>query len=369
MGAGCSVCGGYPVADQVREKMLNFGRTRLIHDEAKELRRCVEQTCSRMEELNVHTIDQLAEKLVNPSDEVVVREAKLAMSAYFFSIEEAGVELAYPNYSAFFDELFKYGESHFLEDRIKATPCRVITYNYDRLFERTFIKWAKANVPDDEDLVENSDSWVKKWLSMGISSRHKIDFPPISFSLLKLHGGIGQFNRTGDYGMNHIYWPKLDTKLPDFNDEPYFQKHGQETNFPTILFPSDKKRRKMFDEENSFRAYMDTVEKQAKVFCREATEIQIIGYSVQCIDYFSFKSLITDARKCRRVILQNRSHEKDRLTHQLENLREELGADWTIEFRARDFGVDAINHGKAGKAGQATKTNRTTLSTHPNSLS
>lgn len=338
MGAGCSVCGGYPVANQVREKMLDFGRTQLTHDKAKELRRCVDQTCAWMEHFNVDTIDKLAEKLIKPKDEVVVREAKLAMSAYFFSIEDAGVELAHPNYKAFFDELFQYGASHHLEDRIKATPCRVITYNYDRLFERTFIKWAKDNEPENDDLVENPGSLVKKWLSMGIGSLERIAFPSDGFSFLKLHGGIGQFNRTHSHDrMKHLYWPKLGTKLPEFNDEPYFQKNGRETDTPTIAFPSDKKRRNMFAPEDSFRAYMDIVEEQAKAFCREATEIQIIGYSVQSIDYFTFKALIAEAKKCRRVILRNRVREKDRLMQQLGDLKGELAAEWTVEFRARDF--------------------------------
>jgi hypothetical protein len=43
-------------------------------------------------------------------------------------------------------------------------------------------------------------------------------------------------------------------------------------------------------EDDSFRAYMDTVEEQAKAVCRSASEIQIIGYSIQDIDYFTFKT-------------------------------------------------------------------------------
>ena len=139
LGAGCSVCGGYPVANQVTAKLLEFAREQLAHKEAEQLRRCTVETCARMQELGVETIDQLAEHL-NEENLDVIREAKLAMSAYFFSIEEAAVERAYANYEAFFEEMFQYGESHLLEDRAKATPCRVITYNYDRLFERTFIK-------------------------------------------------------------------------------------------------------------------------------------------------------------------------------------------------------------------------------------
>jgi hypothetical protein len=62
---------------------------------------------------------------------------------------------------------------------------------------------------------------------MGIHDERAITFEPDRFSFLKLHGGIGQFNRTRDCGMNHIYWPKFGTKRPEFNDEHYLR--GRDT--------------------------------------------------------------------------------------------------------------------------------------------
>jgi hypothetical protein len=106
-----------------------------------------------MKELGAETIDQLAKHL-NRNNVATIREAKLAMSAYFFSVEEEAVKHACVNYEEVFEELFQYGDSRFLEDRAKATPSRVITYNYDRLFERTFIEWTKSNEPQHEGMRE-----------------------------------------------------------------------------------------------------------------------------------------------------------------------------------------------------------------------
>lgn len=336
LGAGCSVCGEYPVASQVTARLLQFARERLTHDGAKELRRCTVETCARMNKLGVETIDQLAEHL-NGENPDAIREAKLAMSAYFFSIEEGSVGRAFASYAAFFDEIFRYGNSPVLEDRAKATPCRVITYNYDRLLERTFIKWARRAERWNEDLASSPDTFVKKFLNTGIHDPHGISFQPNRLTFLKLHGGIGQSNRTGDGGMHHIYWPKFGTALPELNDESYFKRKGHETDLPTIVFPSDKKLKGRVPQANSFRVYMDTFEGQAKAFCRAAKEIQIIGYSIQMIDYFDFKALIAEAKNCKRIVLRNRTSEMPRLMRMLEGLKEEMEATWKIEFEAEDF--------------------------------
>jgi len=214
IGAGCSVCGEYPMASQVTARLLDFAHSRLAREEAKELQRCTMQTCRRMMEIGVDTIDQLANQL-NGRDPSTLHDAKLAMSIYFLSIEEAAVERAHRNYTAFFEELFRYGESPLIEDRVKATPCRVITYNYDRLFESSFIKWAKRVEPHSQDMARGLDGFITTYLNTGFGDPHGIGFEQNRFSLLKLHGGIGQFSRTNDYGFKHIYRPHLGLSIPD----------------------------------------------------------------------------------------------------------------------------------------------------------
>lgn len=334
LGAGCSVCGEYPLASQVTAKMLDFARKRLACEESKELQRCMLDTCRRLMEAGVETIDQLAGSL-NGSEPEVIFDAKLAMSIYFLAIEDAAVEPSLLHYTAFFEELFRYGNSELLNERVKSTPCRVITYNYDRLFERTFIEWAKRIEPYNQDMLGGIDGFVTKYLNTGFSDPHKIAFEKDSFSLLKLHGGVGQFSRTNDYGFKHIYRPRFGSTITEFIDENYYRAEGYTNDIPTLIFPADKGVKNQ--SGSSFLEYMKAFESQALAFCQQAEEIQIIGYSIQPIDYFSFKAMIAAAKDCQRIVVRNRTSEESRLMRMLEGLKEELSATWKIEFRAEDF--------------------------------
>ncbi len=336
LGAGCSVCGEYPIASQVTAKLLDFANTRLAHDQAKELRRCTIQTCDWMTEHGVETIDQLAE-ILNGSEPGVILDAKLAMSVYFLSIEDVAVERALLNYTAFFEDLFRYGNSELLNERVKSTPCRVITYNYDRLLERAFIAWAKRIEPYNEDMASGLDGFVTKYLNTGFGDPHKIDFEEDRFSLLKLHGGVGQFSRTNDFGFKHIYRPEFGSSIPDLIDKNHYRPEEYPNDIPTLIFPADKSEKNSKQNGSSFVEYMKAFKSQALAFCQQAEEIQIIGYSIQPIDYFSFKSMIAAAKDCKRIIVRNRASEEFRLMRTLEGLKEEFSATWKIEFRAEDF--------------------------------
>jgi hypothetical protein len=335
LGAGCSVCGEYPIASHVTARLLDFARTKLAREDSKELQRCALNTCRRMMEMGVETIDQLAGSL-NGNEPEVILDAKLAMSLYFLSLEDAAVERALPNYTAFFEELFRYGDSELLSERVKSTPCRVITYNYDRLFERTFIEWAKRIESYNEDMARGLGAFVRKYLNTGLGDPHKIKFEQDRFALLKLHGGVGQFCRKND-GFNHIYRPKFGISIPDLIDKNHYKPEGYSGDNPTLIFPADKVIQSRNQNGSSFVEYMDALETQALAFCRQAVEIQIIGYSIQQIDYFSFKAMIAEAKHCKRIVIRNRLSEESRLMRTLEGLKEEFSAEWKIEFRAEDF--------------------------------
>lgn len=272
LGAGCSVCGDYPIASQVTEKLLDFARTRLDREESRELQRATLTTCRRLIEMGVETVDRLAGRL-NGREPNVIRDAKLAMSIYFLSIEEAAVGRALGNYTEFFEELFRYGNSDVLDARVKATPCRVITYNYDRLFERTFIEWAKRIEPHSQDMARGLDGFITTYLNTGFGDPHGIGFEQKRFSFLKLHGGIGQFSRTNDYGFKHIYRPHLGSSIPDLTDNNYYQPVGYANDVPTLIFPADKNLNNNSQNGGSFMEYMKALEKQALEFCQQSEEI------------------------------------------------------------------------------------------------
>jgi hypothetical protein len=335
LGAGCSVCGEYPIASQVTARLLDFARTKLDRDEAEKLRRCTLDTCRRMMEMGVETIDQLAGNL-NGSESNVISDAKLAMSVYFLSLEEGAVGRALDTYTVFFEELFRYGDSNILDTRVKVTPCRVITYNYDRIFERTFIEWVKRIEPCNEDMARGMDSFVSNYLNTGLGDPHDISFKPNRFSFLKLHGGVRQFSRDDDYDFKHITKHKFGSTIPNFTDENYYFPDRYVNDVPTIILPADKSHNNI-QNGRSFEDYRNTLENQALEFCQLSEEIQIIGYSIQAIDYFSFKKMIAAAKDCKRIIVRNRASEESRLLRTLEGLKEEFAAKWEIEFKAEDF--------------------------------
>ncbi len=333
LGAGCSICGGYPAAKDVAAGLQKFAE-QLSATEAPKLKTCVEQTCALLTQHKVETIDALA-KILGDNERDTVKAAKIAMSAYFFSLEDESVHRAYPKYAAFFDELFRYGENPTpsLEDRIKATPCRVLTYNYDRLFERAFIKWAEREDPSIESIREG----IIPFLNSGLGSPQKIKIVTGQFSFLKLHGGIGQSHRSGDPNFDHLYWPPLDKPIPaELTNDNYYQRKGRESDEPTIIFPNEKRNP---DEPNGgalFKGYLE-IWKEARKFCTHATEIHIVGYSVQAIDYFWFKTLLKNTPSDARIIIRNRHTEKDRLERRLQGIKEEFRKEWKIEFIAEDF--------------------------------
>ena len=336
LGAGCSVCGGYPLANQVTERLQEFAHTRLSDDNSENLRMCFLETCARMQRLGVKTIDQLAEAL-NGREPDALHDAKLAISAYFLSLEDHAVTLAAKNYANFFQEIFRFGDSPLIEDRVKATRCRVITYNYDRLFERSFVEWVRQVEPDNQDLADGVDSFISRYLNTGLGDPHQMRWTDKQFCLLKIHGGIGQWNRTGDYGFKHIYKPKLGSRIPEICDANYFESRASASDWPTLIFPADKHRELECKTDGSFFEYIHGVEMRSLALMEEAEEIQVLGYSIQPIDYTSFKALIGESMKCERIVIRNRVCERDRLVNILEKLREEVSGAWEIDFKAEDF--------------------------------
>lgn len=350
LGAGCSVCGGYPLASGVRKALGCLAKTKLQNASAAQIFRCVQRTCELMDEHQAQTTDQLA-RILGDERRIEIEESKKAMSALFFSLEDEGVKMALPSYAALFEEIFEQGDSPELESRIKTTNCRVLTYNYDRMFERAFIEWIRPQLRDHTNLESNA----LQWLNCGLPYESKIEFDPNGFALIKLHGGIGQFNRDHDFGLNHVYPFDFDRPLPPIADNPYFEIPDQKSNLQTIFYPTDKRRPSDRRAENgrstlSRLAYEHAVWNAAEDVCRTASEIQIIGYSMSPIDWWSFKALIRAAENCRKIVIRNRAQVVKELTDKMQRLRTELGAPWEVEGREEDFfGRPASSEGDISK--------------------
>jgi len=332
LGAGCSVCGGYPLAKDVPASMRLFADG--LSSSAEKIRNCVNETLKLMAKHDVVTIDQLAQNAIEAS---ALNDAKIAMAAHFLSIEESAAERAFSRYSLFFDELFGYGSGRSLSDKIKSTPCRVLSFNYDRLFERTFLRWAGRFDPQNLML---SGTGAHRLLNNGLGDILDIPIHDDQFSFLKLHGGVGQSHRNRDGGFRYPYWPELDKPIPEMVYANFYSRKHHEGDRPLLVFPNEKLDQLHGEGQNewSFHRYTSLVWKAAKYICEEATEIRLIGYSMQSVDRFYFKEyLLKPANKCQRIVIENRTTEKADLLRQLRAIQTELGASWQIEFEETRF--------------------------------
>lgn len=335
LGAGCSVCGHYPVAKDVPARMKEFAQQ--LGPGASEIKRCVKQTVELMETLGVTTIDRLVQAYQH-RDRLAVKEAKIATSAFFLWLEEHGAHSAYQNYGSLFEELFDYGSRRSLKGRAKTTPCRVLTYNYDRLFERTFMKWAQLF--DSENAEAASDPL--RFLNAGLSDIEEIQINTDRFAFLKLHGGTGEFYRDKDGGFRFPYWPRLGQEIPAVSDDPFYSRPGYKGDTPMIAFPKEKPEFELLHDPQrttwSFNNYLSVVWKAARELCQRAVEINIIGCSLDFIDrpYFEYQ-LLQPAKHCRKIVIRNLESEKDHLLDTIERIKNRLEATWEIKYLAREF--------------------------------
>ncbi|MEO5957512.1 MAG: hypothetical protein ABIZ49_07980, partial [Opitutaceae bacterium] len=298
-----------------------------------QLDRCFSKTIELLKKYAVNTVDELAQKLVteNPPNAVdLIREAKIAIMTLFHRIEWQGIAAAYPNYKSFFETLFA-GSSLPLDATMAASRCRVLTFNYDRLFERAFFLWANGLEPWNHK-VETPYSFLNSGLDDPL---REIRIRPDRFSFLKLHGGVGQAYRDNDLEMNRppitsYDWQRFNQpSLPPLDDENYFPPPE---NSPTIIFPCEKAR-----SAGSFKKYWERMKENAGAFCRSAHEIHIMGYSLPSLDLPHLKPWLQAAKACERIVLRNRPSEKSRLEELMEIVKWETDAPWSVEFKAEDF--------------------------------
>lgn len=334
LGAGCSLCGGYPLAKDVPAGLEEFSRS--LDTSSANIKRCVENTIQLMKKNEVSTIDQLAQ-FYSGSDRQILADAKIAMSAHFLSIEQTACDKAYESYSAFFEDLLTFGNERSIEAKLKNTPCRVLTFNYDRLFERTFLKWVKRYEPQN---VSHEGRGLHQSLNNGMNDIVDVRVHTDRFAFLKLHGGIGQSHRDNDGGFRYPYWPELDKDVPEIRDDNYFSRKGYERDAPLIIFPAEKPAQLHENEFKkwSFFRYSSSIWQAAQSICEQATEIRLLGYSIQFVDRLHFKEyLIKPAIKCQRITIENVPSSRREIERTLKTIRSELGASWQIEFEESRF--------------------------------
>src|SRR6266567_4639472 len=149
LGAGCSAGFGYPLGNGFVEALDAFGK-KLATPDKQQIKRAVESTVNLLESKAIATLDELVDRidrgLFDESSRSFldierlrndrVYDAKIATLALFLSLEPAASRSGLRSYSNFFREIFPGHDSW--QNLLVTSACRVLSFNYDRLFEMAF---------------------------------------------------------------------------------------------------------------------------------------------------------------------------------------------------------------------------------------
>jgi hypothetical protein len=318
LGAGCSVSSGYPVAAKMFEGLARFGQG--LGDDAKRLRALVEKTLALVKQLrangeSVETLDTVAKLLhegkaggdTMQERNYNVTDAKLAVSAYFLSLERAAIQKGLLGYRSLMDRVFGTN-SRWYAKAIQDTSYYVLTFNYDRLFELAF----RQRFPDfDGTVALYSPAALNSGLRLVMP--HQAEIEPNKFCFLKLHGSVDL------YGFEEYGRPELTHGIPDparpppITDEEFFVPnepgygiHAGKAKPALIVFPNEKQHLRQYPGNLlPFREYLPTIWQAAHNAAHRAEEIQIIGNSCPDADADALRSLFAAAKKCRRYVIEN----------------------------------------------------------------
>jgi hypothetical protein len=324
LGAGCSAA-HYPLANGFLAALKEFQAHLQERPNCARLRAAVGTTITLLEKYQTPTIDRLAVRLdeelaaqkqqvhwseglhsaqlEKEADENILA-AKIATVALFLEREEAAKRTGLTAYQDFLNLMFENNRS---PEALRSSPVRVLTFNYDRLFETAFIEYFR--------LGSTVDCYGPDWLNSGLDflTKHATATAPDRFSFLKLHGTIAtwvgqdygepRYAHTGVGGItplidDALLWPQGRTSSPSATRSPE----------PLIVFPHEKQRARQRTTSFPFDTYIQGIWDQAIETMKKAGEIWIIGYSFAPADRTSIVELL-DKSPSHRIIIQNPSAE------------------------------------------------------------
>lgn len=326
LGAGCSVKYGYPLAKEFVPALESFRAS--LGVDAEKLKNCIGETIQLLRDANAQTVDELVFRLhtraLDRSSQSSMQaymhrlrqisNAKLATAALFLSLEQQAKAQPLEGYQRMILRMLPGSDP--LQKRFRETRFRLMTFNYDRLFELELLRL--FGVDSNTQLLYGDDI-----LNAGLNHclGESMGFREDRFCFLKLHGSIGMRVRE-EYGQTR-YYAYIDGERPgqviDISDERFFANASQplpqdRDPEPLIVFPVEKEFVRSGSENRlAFRDYIKTVWKQAERIMESAAEIWFIGYSFAMMDRPAVVKLLSHAGRCKRVIIQNRPGEAQRI--------------------------------------------------------
>lgn len=329
LGAGCSLKSGYPLAKDMFPRLAEFRDSSLGKDAVK-LSELVTKTLDLVKRLrkqgeSAETLDALARLLhegkaggntMLERNRLVV-DAKVSVAALFLFLEREAVRKKLPGYQKLLVRVFGNNPKIGFRKAIELSRHRVLTFNYDRLFELAFRQY----FPDFDG---TEALYCPTVLNSGLSLQEpeKLEIHRSKFSFLKLHGSAGFYGVSEETDpsktetrIEHIHnIPDPKTTPPITDDEFFFLNgsadpiHSGKPKPVLITFPHEKDHLKQYtDNLFPFKNYTPAIWDAAHDFASQAQEIQILGYSCSNADAQALKSLFAAAKTCRRYLIENPS--------------------------------------------------------------
>jgi hypothetical protein len=340
LGAGCSydTQHGYPLAKDFVAALNAYaakigGVTECqrikgtVEDTAKLLTQCQTGAChaSTIDQLinliwNQRCDEQLRVLSGNPAADRVglryeaVRKAKIATAACFLDREGPALQQQIGKYKEFIQRkvLNETGVSIPCQTRLQRSSARVLSFNYDRLFELAFF----AAFADGH--LKRYSPYQAECLSSGLTAFGETgDFEKDRFCFAKLHGSVGMLCAEDAFGQQVSHFREVaNWKEEKITDALFFPANptSQVAAGLMIAFPYEKDFI-VSGRENKlpFRGYIERVWGHAAYVLQEAAEIWIIGHSFDPTDCAYLIDRIRPATKCSRVVIQNLPAECDRI--------------------------------------------------------
>ena len=335
LGAGCSVNYGYPLAKDFRATLKEYADTLGQRPNCERLKQCVTNTVKLMEQYQSPTVDRLVSKTVDEielqrrplgiiatqrhfdldkQEQDQILDAKRATVALFLDRETSARKSGLQGYRDFLNIIFEGNRDPSV---LKSTASRVLSFNYDRLFEIAFGEFFR--------LKFDMSLYGQAWLNSGINFFHReaesVDVN--RFSLLKLHGTAG-IRVAEQHGQSRYGWDaNLNNADIHVNDDLFWPTnpkpllHPRENQEPLITFPFEKDRARSggtsFLFDNYLRAIWGHREQPgyAERLIQEAEKVWAIGYSFDPNDRKAMIELLRKSGNCP-IFIQNRTKEEAR---------------------------------------------------------
>jgi hypothetical protein len=341
LGAGCSYHEqhGYPLAKSFLHELSAYASRLASIPECKRIQAAVEDTAKLLSQCqsgscHASTIDQLINLILHSrcddqleasrrhlSNDIValryeaVRKAKIATAACFLEREGRVRQHQMEKYREFIQRnvLNETGVSTPSTVRLQKSSARVLSFNYDRLFELAFYA-AFADRYLTQFLPYSSEVFNSGLDAFGEITEIKKD----RFCFLKLHGSSGWLCSEDAFGQRaHQNGNVVNWNEEKVTDEVFFPSAKPQAfpPEPMIVFPYEKDYVVSGrDNKLSFRDYIAKVWAHTSHVLQEATEIRVIGYSFDPTDCNYLIERIRQAANCRRIVIQNLPAECERIS-------------------------------------------------------